>query len=491
MRWTGIGMALWLAAAGPALGQDVAALVEKVNGGAKKERLAALAELAKLGPAAAKAAPDLGRILYIPDDAEVTVQAAAALAKIGKAGVPELVVALRDSRPFVRQQAMGALMRMGPLARPAEAYVAAGTHDPNAGVRVLAAAALGEMGSVKDDTLAALCRCLQDPAVLVRNQALAALHRAGVRAVPVLIQALRNPQADARANAARTLELIGLDAADAAGSLTESLKDPEPAVRASAALALGALGIRGQDALPDLLQVMVRDQHLRVQQAAFEAVGKVGAGDVQKLADELRKANEQGAWAAPFFLVQFGPRGRDAVRPLIKLMDDRDPGMRLGAVVALGQLGPEAAPAMPFLVKHLQNPDPRMRAAAATTLGQIDPRNAQAGIRQIGTLVQMGNQVARKTEGNDLVDKIGNIPTRTALLNPGLQREFDQILDVHLMFSTTPSVLRKNNVPPDVIQQLNQINRQITQSIQRLPPEAVPALIRAVNKTAYFNLGFC
>jgi HEAT repeat protein len=68
-----------------------------------------------------------------------------------------------------------------------------------------------------------------------------------------------------------------------------------------------------------------------------------------------------------------GRIGAAAVPPLIDALRDRDPAVRLKAIEVLGRMGEDAGAAVPELVRLLDDPDIDVRKAAARTLGRIGP----------------------------------------------------------------------------------------------------------------------
>jgi HEAT repeat protein len=88
--------------------------------------------LARIGPAAAAAVPELVKALGSPDDGR-RFRAARTLGRIGPpaaAAVDPLTAALRDPSSVVRFHAVRALGRIGPAAKPAAAALQRATGRP-------------------------------------------------------------------------------------------------------------------------------------------------------------------------------------------------------------------------------------------------------------------------------------------------------------------------------------------------------------------------
>jgi HEAT repeat protein len=134
---------------------------------AKRLRLAALASLAQLGPAA-------------------------------KPALPVLVEALKDSDAELRQAASLALAKLGPAARPALAALAEALKDSDRSIRQNAVISLGKIGPEAKDTAPALGKLLlQEKDRDLRLQIVIALGEIGngaKKAVPDLVQAFADEE---------------------------------------------------------------------------------------------------------------------------------------------------------------------------------------------------------------------------------------------------------------------------------------------------------
>ncbi|QDU95917.1 HEAT repeat domain-containing protein [Lignipirellula cremea] len=229
--------------------------------------------------------------------------------------------------------------------------------------------------------------------------------------------ALKSDNVEIRWRAARSLGSLGQGvSATAVPALTVSLTDDDAKVRAYSAYALGEMGEAARPAAPELVKQAIDGDPL-VRRAVFGALRRIKPGlDVtiplftkvlaeadpaavmpvlQTLADggpeavpALREAlkNEKAAYWATLVLADLGPVAAPAVPELVALLEDKEPVVRLQAILALGKIGPEAKAACPGLVKALENDKWESVQYAATyalaTIGDKD--SCEAAIRQAG-----------------------------------------------------------------------------------------------------------
>jgi hypothetical protein len=92
------------------------------------------------------------------------------------------------------------------------------------------------------------------------------------------------------------------------------------------------------------------------QEAAADALGRIGAAAVPALIDALHGSDPAVRIKATEVLGRMGADARDAVPHLVKLLDDPDEAVRKAATRTLGRIGPPADPAVPALVRTLLQP---------------------------------------------------------------------------------------------------------------------------------------
>jgi HEAT repeat protein len=478
--------------------EGVRALLVLLESAKKKERLRGAAGLGRYGSAARMAAPKLAVTMVADPDNAVANEAAVSLARIGRAGVPHLIEALRHDSAPVRQRAAAVLALVGPEARAAVPELLRTLKDDRPKVRAVATYALGEVGGDPGEVVPALCLAFGDVDVEVRKNASVALVTLGEPAVPALRKQLQSPSRAVRRDAARVLGMMGVEAKAAATDLALLLPDPDPQVRADAAGALAAMRTEAQAAIPALLKAMRVENRFEVQQQLFQALTLVGSRDLPGFLKAVREIDRQGQWATPYRLGQFGPHGEDAVKPLIKLLRDPQPGKRLAAALALGKLGLLSDQSVPALLKAMDDPSPQVCVAASISLCKLAPGHERvAEFKLTAALKALSDLVARLAAqqlpgGTQNPGFSGSRPySRRAVLDPTVQARYDQLLDLYLLVSTPdcPSTKLWRKVAKSFPQ--SALESQVSRLVWMLPPDAAPAFARAISKAAQFNLGFC
>lgn len=94
------------------------------------------------------------------------------------------------------------------------------------------------------------------------------------------------------------------------------------------------------------------------QEAAAEALGRIGAAAVPELVQTLQSPNAAVRLKGVEVLGRMGADAKDAVPQLVRLLDDPDLDVRKAAARTLGRIGPGAHEAVPALMKSLLQPAP-------------------------------------------------------------------------------------------------------------------------------------
>ncbi|MBN1947228.1 MAG: HEAT repeat domain-containing protein [Bradymonadales bacterium] len=324
--------------------------------------------------------------------------------QVKKLDVQQLVRALSDGRPTMRQNAATALGVIGKGAADAAGSLALAVRDDNPDVRASAAQALGQLGAeAAAVAVPALLRALTDPVAEVATAAKASLEGLGSEALDPLVQALDcEPDLAARtvlpllaelgkaaigpllpaldhlsvrvrANAATALGLIGPDAASQAREpLTKLLADPDALVKAQARRAIDA--VDGVVPPPKVMEPepLPLPEFDTVQMEAAELKKQAKKLDVGRLVRALSDGRHLVRLNAATALGVLGTAAADAAPALALATRDEKAEVQQEAATALGALGADGVPvAIPALLKAMTDPKPEVVEAANNAIGAL------------------------------------------------------------------------------------------------------------------------
>ena len=271
---------------------------------------------------------DLGRHLLTEDGSACRARGASALG-----------VALADASAKVREIAAIVAGEVACIELVPRLLVA--LEDPHTMVRQMAMDALGRLGD--DRALPRVVRALTDERPEIRYQAVIAFGKLSTRAEAEAELAARIADDDVHVRyialrVADEMSLRELQMIRDAGC--RALADADPRVRVAAALLIAGNDVRGRALLAEVVKGTLRTPETEDEQAAIEAVGRLGmselAGDLERRAWGLfRFAKETHPWHAKIALAALGH-----VRATTELFADlastrRE--VREAAVVALGR----------------------------------------------------------------------------------------------------------------------------------------------------------
>lgn len=200
-------------------------------------RLMAVDGLGSLGPAAAKAVPDLMNLLAQEKDQNIQMRSRTlnALLNIGYTG-KDLILILTD-------------------------YL----HSPDSKVRILSVETLGKLGSAASLTVPALSKLVdEDPDIEVRMHIVDALANIGPAArpsVPVLLQALSSTNANLQIKVLDALSFIADDTETVTSSIQPFLQSENPNLRKHAMFALQNMQHTGEVFIKELESIAANDSH--------------------------------------------------------------------------------------------------------------------------------------------------------------------------------------------------------------------------------------
>jgi HEAT repeat protein len=286
-------------------------------------RRAAITALGRIGDPAC--VPSLIGILRDP---ELTVDAAAALARIGdrRAYEPLLELLVHD-RPAVRQAAVGALNSLGHPRMPHD--VRRFLMEANPYMRESAVRIAGYFGYPECADL--LLNCLKDPNENVRRSVIESLpNLQDKRVLPILRLAICDESPRIRTAAAQSLG--HLEDAAAVPELVRAIKDSHVWVRYYASRALGQ--IRSPESIDALADVLRDDEATQVRVAAADALGSIGGRRAVSILAPFVNSEDRDLGRAA--LLALGAVGHpDALDPILSILRSNDSFRKLDAVRAV------------------------------------------------------------------------------------------------------------------------------------------------------------
>jgi HEAT repeat protein len=293
----------------------------------RRTRWAAAESLGIIGVDARAAIPALGRVLRDPDQ-QFGFIAALSLAHIGTDSPAELIKAIRDASPVMRETVA---LYIGQQVEQARAE--AGKKD-----------AFGVFTSqvrIGNGTAPVLAELLKDPSPKVQNVASNNLQHLGTAAIAALVEAIEHGDTNSRVVAAQILGQIGQTTWAGARPLAKMAKSESTTDRLQAITALGAFYPPAMFAVNPLTNALT-DPSPEVRLAAVIALQKlavsanrvVGALPVS-LRDSSPRVREEAARVVGFM----GVAGEPFVPELKRLLEDEDEGVCKAAKEALARMG--------------------------------------------------------------------------------------------------------------------------------------------------------
>ncbi len=274
-------------------GDDVAALVEKLNTATGEKLYEAVDDLGDQGPAAKSAVGELTKLLANPDE-NLRWRAARALGAIGPdaaSAVAPLTAALKDEDANVRAQSAFALGLIGEAAKPSAPELVALAADEDPLVRRAALRALFRVKPDREITRPLFLKILQSSDAPTVTAVLQSMAEMGAAAVPVLADALDNQEG--RYWATLVIQEIGPPAKSLVPKLTEMVTDEdEPEVRMHAIMALGAIGKDAKPAAAAIIEQLKTDKFNAVKYAAAYALPLIGAPEAKDVLQATVDANK-------------------------------------------------------------------------------------------------------------------------------------------------------------------------------------------------------
>lgn len=370
-------------------------------------RLAATNILGNLGDR--RAVRPLVRSLGDPSH-QVRLHAVKALGALGSDEVVEpLIGRLEDDKAEVRRAAADQLAELGD-GRALVPLVGA-MNDSSLEVRLAAIHAVGRLGDTK--AVRALLRLLDDPLEQIKVKAIVALgDLRAAEATDRLIEALGTGSDDFRTHAASAL-----------GKIAHAERDSRATRRAVRALvsalastrtrpaAREALLAAGPAAVPGLI-AHLRGEFPGHPPTAVQLLGDIGD---PRATPVLLAELERGRLSRELVLAALGTAGdKRALVPVLTLLSDEDPAIRLAAMKALEPMIEPGSQAGDILLDMLSDHSLEIRLLAIRYLGVMKARVAS---RRLATLAKAADKVHTRVAALDALAEIADPAVAPQLLS--------------------------------------------------------------------------
>ena len=381
-----------------------------------------------IGPSAV---PDLVEALATKEDTVDKILIIRILARYGPdaaGAVPELSRALGSEHLQERIAAANALLKIGPEAVAALPELIVGLSDPFSDCRLAMVTCLANLKSAAEPAVPALVLLLADRETKVCQASATALEEIGPKSIPILVeflqmrnvkrsdagQTLKNdlltwakkPARDfmvidigqawanlswwitdmiedlyrleyAQQAALAVLAKFGPVAGAATPTIAQALADPNPNIKLAAILALGQIGPEASSAIPILIQLMADSDTtlLAAVQESLENIDRDWRSDpaiqglIATLATRFGNADKSRQLQAIHILTWIGV---PAVPTLIDSLQHGNLPARENAAITLGRIGEDAKEAVPALTDALQDNNSRVQTEAANALKRIN-----------------------------------------------------------------------------------------------------------------------
>jgi len=238
-------------------------------------------------------------------ESKVREAAAQTIPKLDRTGaillIPDLGLAVRDAHPDVRAaaaQTIGILTQSDKqstveLLSPLEE----GLKDSEAAVRFQCAYALSQMGELAAPAVSSLAEMFRNDTVILNRReaakAIAAIGPKAANAAETLVSGLADPQPGIRQAAALALAQVKGDPERVLPALLKAARDSDVSVRCLAIHAIGAFGKSAVKTIPDLIDILRRDEVADVRLAAIEELANFGP-EARAALDVLKVASKDG-----------------------------------------------------------------------------------------------------------------------------------------------------------------------------------------------------
>ena len=373
---------------------DIESLFTRFKSDSPAERIEAAKALNKMSPDAKPLAPRLIPLLS-DEYWDVRQCAAELLFRAGEAAVPELVKALKAPGYYPRYYAARTLARLGPQAKAALPELGSVLADAREAldVRIEAARAILSIGDTAA-VAASLVVAMGGTDTTLRELGAEGVAKAGKVVVPEVVKLLKSTDRGLRLTACRALAGMGAQGREAAGALMVVFKDELEALEKEAGKidsvgirdsfirhstdtpVLAAMGCMGADVAPELVELLKTGRNATVMWVS-RVLGRMGPEAktaVGALAQVLESSPDAGNRArAAEALGGIARVSPEAMAALGKALTDKEDVVQRYSAIALKTAG-----GVTILAAALKNTPPAVRKLAAKTLGEMGAAAAAA-----------------------------------------------------------------------------------------------------------------
>ncbi|HTU19904.1 MAG TPA: HEAT repeat domain-containing protein [Gemmataceae bacterium] len=358
-------------------------LVKDLQATEEKQRQAAILALGWLGPAAKAAAPALVQSLH---DRQLVEAKKFALRALGAAAVPSLMGMLKDPKADFRRIAALLLEQIGPVPATDLTPLIAALSDSDREVRAKAAQVVQAIGPKASAAVPALIANLQASQTEVRAEAAFALGHLGPDAKEArrpLLECLLDPDETVRYGAALSLGRIDPDFREAAGPLRDALHDASPMVQLAAIDSLIRMDKENIKEFAPILLALIGKAYapgvrFRAAEGLTEFTPETAKSIEPWLTHELTNGDPEVRLEAATLLMRINPeRTLPALLSVLPGLNSPNPTVRMKILGACGSLGPKAREAVPEIERLLYDGTPGVREEAIRALKAINPGRAK------------------------------------------------------------------------------------------------------------------
>ena len=293
----------------------------------------------------------------------------------------------------LRAYAARGLGLFGPDAAAAVPDLVEALHDKDEWVRSAAASALGDIGPKARVAVPALINGLNDPLNHVQTGCVIGLKGAAQdspEVMPVFRKLLSDPDSNIRSWTAMALGGMTVEQGTAIKYLVETLQNEDGTngtVRGSAVASLGRIGPAASSAVPQLLNLLEREEqradirHSEINcwkiLEALEKMGPAARAAVPMLTNHIKSANPMISALSARALWAIEPHNPFSIPCLMEKLahggDNAQSSAKYWALRALAKIGPEARAALPLVRNCLGQEADQKQMAAAVAAWRLDP----------------------------------------------------------------------------------------------------------------------